>query len=124
MHPTDQRIRALPLSQNGQRHYIDDAVLGLSVCVGTRKKPFTLIVRKGDKRKRFTLGPYDPPRFTLAHAIGAPITRTYNRAKYIEPMRKALLAFEELLQTQLSKPESNNAKQHSGRDAGVHHEAT
>ena len=60
----------------------------------------------------------------LAHAIGTPIARTYNRAKYIEPMRKALLAFEEWLQTQLSKPESNNAKQHSGRDASVHHEAT
>ena len=48
----------------------------------------------------------------LAHSIGTQIARTYNRAKYLEPMRKTLLAFEEWLQSQLSKPEANNAKQH------------
>ena len=61
MHLTDQRIRGLPLTQSGQRHYVDDAVLGMSVCVGIRKKTFTVIVRKRHKRKRYTLGRYDPP---------------------------------------------------------------
>lgn len=68
MRLTDQGIRGLPFTETGQRHYHDDAVRGLSLCVGTRTKTFTLIVRKGDRRKRLTLGPYDPPHFTLAMA--------------------------------------------------------
>jgi integrase len=56
----------------------------------------------------------------LAHTIGTRIARTYNRAKYIEPMRKALLAFEEWLQTQLSKSESTDAEQHTRGNTSVH----
>src|SRR4051812_27829740 len=65
---TDQRIRSLPLTEKGQRYYTDDAVPGLSVCVGTRAKTFTLAIRSSAYRKRHSLGPYDPPRFTLAMA--------------------------------------------------------
>jgi integrase len=54
----------------------------------------------------------------LAHAYGTQIARTYNRARYSEPMRKALLAFEEWLQTLLSTAESTNDRD----DAGVHSE--
>jgi integrase len=39
----------------------------------------------------------------LAHAVGTPIARVYNRARYLEPMRKALLAFEGWLDKQLLK---------------------
>src|SRR6266436_2996416 len=68
MRLTDQGIRGLPLTETGQRSYHDDAVRGLAVCVGTRTKTFTLIVRKGSQRKRHTLGQYHPPHFTLAMA--------------------------------------------------------
>jgi integrase len=66
MRLTDQRIRGLPFTEKGQRVYIDDAVRGLAVCVGTRSKMFTLVIRKGEHRKRHTLGEYDPPHLTLA----------------------------------------------------------
>lgn len=46
----------------------------------------------------------------LAHAIGTQVARTYNRAKYLEPMRKALLAFEEWLHLQLLQPEATNER--------------
>lgn len=65
---TDQGIRGLPFTEKGQRFYTDDSVRGLAVCVGTRTKTFTLIVRKGDQRKRLAIGQYDPPHFTLAMA--------------------------------------------------------
>jgi integrase len=65
---TDLTVRAIPLTATGQRYYTDDAVRGLAVCVGTRTKTFTLIVRKNQRRKRHTLGLYDPPHFTLALA--------------------------------------------------------
>jgi integrase len=54
----------------------------------------------------------------LAHAIGTPIARIYNRARYLEPMRKALLAFEEWLDMQPLKPEDTNER-HVPR---LHHE--
>jgi integrase len=63
---TDATIRALLHPERGQRDYTDDAVRGLAVRVGKRTKTFTLVT--GLKRKRFTLGQYDPPRFTLAMA--------------------------------------------------------
>ena len=47
----------------------------------------------------------------LAHSTGTAVSRVYNRARYLEPMRKALLAFEEWLHSQLSKSEVTNAKQ-------------
>ena len=65
---TDQAIRSLPLAAKGQRYYHDAAVAGLAVCVGTRTRTFTLVIRSGTKRKRVTLGQYDPPHFTLAMA--------------------------------------------------------
>lgn len=46
----------------------------------------------------------------LAHAVGTQVARTYNRAKYLDPMRKALLAFEEWLQTQISKQEGSDGR--------------
>ncbi|MGC2409556.1 MAG: integrase arm-type DNA-binding domain-containing protein [Methyloceanibacter sp.] len=58
----------------------------------------------------------------LAHAIGTQIARTYNRARYLEPMRKALLAFEEWLQLQLSKSEGTDAEQRTRGNAGIHHQ--
>src|SRR5438105_6300246 len=68
MRLTDQGVRGLPFTETGQRSYHDDVVRGLAVCVGTRTKTFTLIIRKGARRKRHTLGQYDPPHFTLAMA--------------------------------------------------------
>jgi len=68
MRLTDQGIRALSLSDSGQRDYHDDAVRGLALRVGTRTKSFVLIVRKGEQRRRISLGQYDPPHLTLAMA--------------------------------------------------------
>lgn len=67
---TDQTVRSLPHPENGQRDYADDAVPGLAVRVGKRTKTFILTTgtRRSRNRKRFTLGAYDPPRFTLAMA--------------------------------------------------------
>jgi integrase len=44
----------------------------------------------------------------LSHAYGTGVARTYNRAKYLEPMRKALLAFEEWLNTQIRNTGGGN----------------
>ena len=38
----------------------------------------------------------------LAHSTGTAVARIYNRAKYVEPMRKALLAFEDWLMQRLA----------------------
>jgi integrase len=38
----------------------------------------------------------------LAHTSGTKVSRIYNRARYIEPMRKAMVAFEDWLQALLS----------------------
>src|ERR1700720_1388617 len=46
----------------------------------------------------------------LAHSSGTAVSRVYNRAKYLEPMRKALLAFDDWLQTLLSTTEEANAR--------------
>jgi integrase len=54
----------------------------------------------------------------LAHTFGTPVARTYNRAKYLAPMRSALLAFEEWLQKELSKPEDDNGRQLGPRRHG------
>ena len=50
----------------------------------------------------------------LAHQSGTAVARTYNRARYVEPMRKAMIAFEEWLQQQLSNTESMNGTNFSG----------
>jgi integrase len=50
----------------------------------------------------------------LAHQSGTAVGRIYNRARYIEPMRKALVAFEEWLQTLLSNTENTHARELSG----------
>ncbi len=65
---TDQTVRSLPLTDGGQRDYADEAVPGLCVRVGMASKTFRLVVGKMSTRKRFTLGRYDPPHFTLAMA--------------------------------------------------------
>jgi integrase len=67
MRLTDQGIRGLPFTENGQRDYHDDAVPGLSVRVGKRTKTFMFLPTTGDRR-RIALGRYDPPYFTLAMA--------------------------------------------------------
>jgi hypothetical protein len=64
---TDLKLRSLPF-ENGQRDYIDDAVRGLSVRIGKRRKTFVLTIRRGDKREKVSLGRYDPPHFTLSMA--------------------------------------------------------
>ncbi len=46
----------------------------------------------------------------LAHSVGSQVARTYNRAKYLEPMRKALLAFDEWLHIRLSILEENHER--------------
>jgi integrase len=46
----------------------------------------------------------------LSHSTGSQVSRIYNRAKYQEPMRKALLAFEEWLQVLLSATEDTNGR--------------
>jgi hypothetical protein len=68
MRLTDLTIRALPFEEDGQRDYADHAVIGLSVRVGRRSKTFMLVLRRGGKRERVRLGPYDPPHFTLSMA--------------------------------------------------------
>jgi hypothetical protein len=57
MHLTDIELRALPFEQ-GQKDYTDDAGTGLSVRIGRRRKTFVLLIRRGDKRERATLGHY------------------------------------------------------------------
>ena len=52
----------------------------------------------------------------LAHQSGTAVARTYNRAKYIEPMRKALIAFEDWLQALLSNKENANGADLTRRD--------
>jgi integrase len=64
---TDQGIRSLPFAETGQRDYPDAALPGLCVRVGKRTKTFMFVATTGD-RKRFTVGRYDPPHFTLAMA--------------------------------------------------------
>ena len=51
MHLTDLKLRALPFEE-GQRAYIDDAVVGLCVRVGKRTKTFLLVIGKGNYRQR------------------------------------------------------------------------
>jgi len=50
----------------------------------------------------------------LAHSSGSAVSRVYNRAKYLEPMRKALLAFEEWLHLRLQMTEGDHARHRSG----------
>src|SRR5216684_88090 len=68
MKMNDQRVRALPHPDQGQCDYADDAVASLAVRVGTTAKTFRLVIGSGQEGKPFTLGKYDPPRFTLAMA--------------------------------------------------------
>ena len=68
MKMNDQRARALPHPETGQKDYADDAIPGLAVWVGKTTKSFRLVIGSGANRKRFTLGQFDPPRFTLAMA--------------------------------------------------------
>jgi integrase len=68
VHLTDQKVRALPRPAAGQKEYADDTVSGLCVVVGKSAKTFRLVTGVGNERKRYTLGRYDPPRFTLAMA--------------------------------------------------------
>jgi integrase len=49
----------------------------------------------------------------LAHASGSQVARTYNPARYIEPMRAVLLAFERHLETQSTLETPQNAAYHS-----------
>ena len=65
MHLTDVKLRVLPFEQ-GQKDYTDDAVTGLSVRIGRRRKTFMLLVRRGDKRERIALGHY--PHLSLSQA--------------------------------------------------------
>jgi integrase len=44
----------------------------------------------------------------LAHVIGTRVSRTYNRARYLEPIRKAIVAFEEWLYTLLQNTEAKD----------------
>ena len=68
MHLTDQKVRGLPHPNAGQADYADDAVSGLALRVGKSTKTFRLVIGTGSERKRFTVGRYDPPHFTLAMA--------------------------------------------------------
>jgi integrase len=65
---SDQTVRSLPHAEKGQKEYGDDAIGGLSIVVGKAAKTFRLVIGSGADRKRFTLGRYDPPHFTLAMA--------------------------------------------------------
>lgn len=65
---TDQNVRALPHPEKGQRDYADDMVRGLTIRVGKHAKTFIVATGGRENRKRFTLGRYDPPHFTLAMA--------------------------------------------------------
>jgi len=65
VHLTDLKLRALPF-EDGQRDYVDDAVVGLCVRVGKRTKTFLLVIGKGSYRRRVKVGQY--PDLTLAVA--------------------------------------------------------
>lgn len=66
MHLTDIAIRALPHPTAGQKDYVDDTMPGLMVRVGKRTKTFMMVVAKGKRRERVTLGRY--PNTSLADA--------------------------------------------------------
>jgi hypothetical protein len=70
MRLTDQTVRSLPHPENGQQDYTDDLVRGLMVRVGKRAKTFIVTTGPRERRKRHTLGRYDPPHFTLARRRG------------------------------------------------------
>ena len=65
---TDRQVHGFPFVLNGRKEYADDAVPGLSVRVGKTAKTFRLVIWSEKERKHFTIGAYDPPRFTLAMA--------------------------------------------------------
>jgi integrase len=95
MRLTDQRIRGLPFTERGQREYPDDAVRRLILRVGKRTKIF--ILRSGSTRKRHTIGPYDPPRFTLSMARER--ARDILAAERISKDETPRTTFEEALET-------------------------
>jgi hypothetical protein len=96
MRLTDQRIKSLPYTEHGRREYPDDTVRGLIIPVGTRTKVFLL--RGGGTRKRVTLGPYDPPRFTLA--LAREKARNLLAAECMSKAETPRTTFEEALETQ------------------------
>lgn len=63
---TDATIRALPHPERGQRDYVDAALRGFTLRVGTRTKTFMQIVAQGSRRSRVRIGSY--PDWTLAKA--------------------------------------------------------
>jgi integrase len=65
---TDTYVRSLSLRESGQRDYYDDALPGFGLRVGKTAKTFFLVAGATTRRKRYTLGRYEPPRFTLAMA--------------------------------------------------------
>jgi Arm domain-containing DNA-binding protein len=62
----DANLRALPLTQAGQRDYPDDLVRGLSIRVGKQTKTFMILIRSGANRSRVKLGSY--PECSLSRA--------------------------------------------------------
>src|SRR5258708_29785221 len=113
MRLTDQTIRGLPFAESGQRDYPDNMVAGLAVRVGTRTKTFVLITRKGGVRKRRTLGPYDPPHFTLAMARekAKDILAAERLAKIEEPRTTFEEAFEIYDRVHVSKLRPQSQRQ-------------
>src|SRR4051794_30647179 len=62
----DATLRALPLTEAGQRDYPDDLVRGLSIRVGKQTKTFMVLIRSGANRSRVKLGTY--PECSLSRA--------------------------------------------------------
>src|SRR4051812_47875626 len=62
----DATLRALPLTEAGQRDYSDDLVRGLSIRVGKQTKTFMVLIRSGANRSRVKLGTY--PECSLSRA--------------------------------------------------------
>jgi integrase len=103
---TDLGIRSLPIPDHGQADYYDISHPGLCLRVSQGgSKVFTFINRKGDTRKRHTLGAYGD--ITLSQA------RQLARQLQIRPKSKTSgLTFYEALQTYLATEGKNMSAGH------------
>src|SRR5438128_1433009 len=118
MKMNDQRVRALPYPETGQKDYADHGIPGLAVRVGKTTKTFRLVIGSGASRKRFTLGQYDPPHFTLAMAREkARDTIARERLKKTETPRttflEAFAVYDRLQATALRKASARNIRRAS-----------
>lgn len=84
----DLKVRSLTAPDGKQRDFADDTLPGFAVRVGKRTKTFIVTIGSGTNRKRYTIGRYDPPRFTLSMAREA--AKDLIARERIAPSKKSL----------------------------------